>query len=558
MKTKCRIPGLQTVALPLSLAGLALGVGACAQIYVPGSTTEGDSTQPTGAPATTSTTTTTTTGPTAPQAPKAPETALWTKLAGGEFVPERLLPLPDGSLVVAGWLVSLSATPVFGKGEPGETRLPPSLCGPDGCDDVLARYRADGTLAWAKRFGSPGTKSNTAALLADGSIVVTGSVIADYSAETSIARFGAGEPNETTFEANGQFAAYAARFRAEDGALQWVRRSTSDSGANVIPRGVAPTKDGGFSVCGDIDPGTHTFNVGTPTAKSLMAQGYAGFVLEYAGDGALRSARSYDASGPSSFHGCSRTPDGGLLVSGAVEGTVRFGATTLQPEGWVTALSLRLDAAGEPTWASAPKTSNGADAWSLTDGGQALPDGGTVVFGRFADTTMTFGAGEPGAVQLSCGPAWGPSPAPWCGWVAAYRADGTLAWAHGSVDAWPTSLTLVGGQVLLSLTGLGGTFGIGEAAPLKFPGATQSGVVVALEPARGNVLWSRRLLSRPVNTYPQFDDDLLIAGRPDGTLAVGAGLMSYHGDSRYVVLPDGPSPLTLGSEPNELLLTVMK
>jgi len=65
----------------------------------------------------------------------------------------------------------------------------------------VARYKANGTLAWARRAGGAGQdESLDAAAFSDGSSVVTGRF-------TAPATFGAGEPHQTTFSTSGAFVA---------------------------------------------------------------------------------------------------------------------------------------------------------------------------------------------------------------------------------------------------------------------------------------------------------------------------------------------------------------
>ncbi|MCX6645202.1 MAG: hypothetical protein NTY09_02415, partial [bacterium] len=71
---------------------------------------------------------------------------MWAKRAGGSTTDKvyGITTLSDNSAVVTGWFTG-SAT--FGPGDPNQTILTAA----DGYDIFIARYKQDGTLAWAKR-----------------------------------------------------------------------------------------------------------------------------------------------------------------------------------------------------------------------------------------------------------------------------------------------------------------------------------------------------------------------------------------------------------------------
>ncbi len=93
-----------------------------------------------------------------------------------------------------------------GGGDPNETTLTEDA----GSYAYVARYDADGTLAWAKRAGAAGgsTSMLDIATLSDGSVVIAGGV-------STLATFGEGEPNETTVTSPGF--RYASPFLARYG-----------------------------------------------------------------------------------------------------------------------------------------------------------------------------------------------------------------------------------------------------------------------------------------------------------------------------------------------------
>ena len=111
--------------------------------------------------------------------------------------------LPDGSVVVTG---SYGSTAHFGPS--GEI----TLTEVDKSDVFVARYAADGQIAWAKSAGGPSSDEGTCvAAFGNGSSIVAGIF-------SSTAVFGPGEANETALTAEGQTDAFVAHYGA-DGSL---------------------------------------------------------------------------------------------------------------------------------------------------------------------------------------------------------------------------------------------------------------------------------------------------------------------------------------------------
>ncbi|MHC5044579.1 MAG: hypothetical protein ACYTGI_19650, partial [Planctomycetota bacterium] len=133
-------------------------------------------------------------------------TLAWAKRAGGADSDRGIgiAALADGSCVVTG-LFAAAAT--FGPGEVGETVLTSA----GGYDVFVARYNADGTLAWAKRAGGADyDEGHGIAALADESCVVTGRFGA-------AATFGPGEAGETVLTSAGSAEIFVARYNADGG-----------------------------------------------------------------------------------------------------------------------------------------------------------------------------------------------------------------------------------------------------------------------------------------------------------------------------------------------------
>jgi uncharacterized delta-60 repeat protein len=154
-------------------------------------------------------------------------TLAWAKRGGGSSQDRgrEVTVLSDDSTVVTGHFFGPA---IFGEGETNETVLPAT----DADTDVfIARYNADGTLAWVKcGQGSPGSyvMGNGITALSDNSVVVTGEF-------TGSVTFGKGETNYTVLISAGGVDIFIARFNM-DGTLVWAKRtggSSSDYGFEI-------------------------------------------------------------------------------------------------------------------------------------------------------------------------------------------------------------------------------------------------------------------------------------------------------------------------------------
>jgi uncharacterized delta-60 repeat protein len=128
-------------------------------------------------------------------------TLAWAKRAGGIKNDDswRVCVLTDGSSLVTGFFAD---TATFGEGETNET----SLTSAGGYDIFIAKYNADGTLAWAKRIGAEGDDCGiSVSVLSDGSSLVTGFFI-------STVTLGEGETNETSLTSAGEYDFFIAKY----------------------------------------------------------------------------------------------------------------------------------------------------------------------------------------------------------------------------------------------------------------------------------------------------------------------------------------------------------
>jgi hypothetical protein len=226
----------------------------------------------------------------------------------GETFAQAVAALPDGSCVITG---GFSDSATFGPGEPGETTLVSAA----DFDFFIARYHADGRLAWARRAGGdPDTYQWGAALavLPDGSVLVTG----DFTGQ---ATFGPGEANQTELQATGDHSAFLARY-ADDGDLIWAGQ------IDGIARGydIAAGADG-FTLAAKFF-GTVTLGPGEEKETVLSSDGGADIVVaRYDHDGLLVWARRAGGTGLDLAIGALATPDGFSLATGAFENRAVFG-----------------------------------------------------------------------------------------------------------------------------------------------------------------------------------------------------------------------------------------
>jgi hypothetical protein len=337
----------------------------------------------------------------------------WAKRAGG-VAPEggtAVATFADGSSVVCG---AFQQTATFGLGEPNETMLTSV-----GGDDVfVARYNADGTLAWAKRAG--GAEFDTCrgnATLSDGFSVIAGGFAGSIT-------FGAGETNETTLTASGSVEGaldiFVARF-GSDGSLIWATQAGGD--ASDIANDMATSALDSFIVGGRFE-GTATFGEGESGETQLTSRGATDiFVARYNSNGTLAWVKSAGGLQGDQSWGVATFGDGSSVATGSYLGAVTFGAdeaneTQLSNPGeGFNVFVARYHPDGTLAWAKRAGSEMSAVGRSIG----SMADGASVVTGRF-EGTATFGPGEPGETKLTSG---GGNDM----FLAGYEATGNLRWA---------------------------------------------------------------------------------------------------------------------------------
>lgn len=143
-------------------------------------------------------------------------TLIWAKNAGGTGFTRGcgITSLTDGTIVITGYFQYPS---MFGAGDPNQTTLVPA----GEYDAFIARYNANGTLAWAKRAGGVSTDySYGVTSLSDNSVVMTGC----FLSQTIV--FAEDEPNEIVLWHYGDWDIFIAKY-LPDGSFSWAKRAGS-------------------------------------------------------------------------------------------------------------------------------------------------------------------------------------------------------------------------------------------------------------------------------------------------------------------------------------------
>lgn len=358
---------------------------------------------------------------------------------------------PDGSFGVTG---TLSGTAVFQPGLPDEA----AITAPANVHRMfLARYRRDGSLAWARPDG--GNNGTGVAAFPDGSCVVVG----DF---TWTRTFGAGEENETVLSSTASSATLFVAKYAGDGGLVWARRATVEDGGLLARSRVAGFADGSVVVVGWHSHNDAVFGPGEPNETRLVfesapGQGQQIFVARYGPEGALAWARAVGAENRRvQTSAVASAPDGSLRVVGWTNtGGVVFGRgeeneTTLPVEQAGFFVSYRAD--GSLEWVrSAPN----AFPWAAI----LAPDASVLTTGHMYANEVVFGPGEPGQVVFPY-----QTPRIETGWLAGHAPDGAFRWVvtmRGSGGTAHGRRVSLSGAALFVTGWMNGTATLGYGEP---------------------------------------------------------------------------------------------
>jgi uncharacterized delta-60 repeat protein len=346
-----------------------------------------------------------------------PGNLVWAKSAGstGDYEEGHgITALSDNSTVMTGSF-RLSAT--FGLGDPNQIDLISA-----GDDDIfIARYNADGTLAWAKRAGGTAQDAGYGiTALSDNSTVVTGFF-------KGSATFGQGEPNQTALTSAGGWDIFIAQYNT-DGTLDWAKRAGGTSNENST--GITTLSDNSTVVIGKFYDSV-TFGSGEPNQKILTSAGIEDiFIARYNTDGSLAWAKRAGGTSWEIGSAITNLSDNSIVVTGYFSDLATFGPgdiyqTTLTSAGGYDIFVARYNPDGSIIWATRAGSASGWNDWGR--GITSLSDNSTVVTGWFSDLA-TFGSGEPNQTVLTSAGVWEI-------FVARYNPDGTLAWAKSAEGA---------------------------------------------------------------------------------------------------------------------------
>jgi hypothetical protein len=335
--------------------------------------------------------------------------------------PSSVARLPDGACLVAG---TFHGQVTFGAGELNETVLQTlgtaPATSPDADYDLfLARYEADGRLAWARRAGGAVNDYVTALVaLEDGGAALTGLF-------RKTATFSPGEPGEIVLTSH-YADLFLARYDAA-GHVVWVSRAeqealpdgTYDPLATDYAYGqsLAVEPDGSLLVAGQVI-GTVVFGEDEPTETVFTSTDpdYGdSFVARYAPDGTFIWVRRAVAGGHYAGRYLALTADGGYVLAGSLVGDAVIGpgpdeVLSDSPGAYASTdvFLARYAADGSVAWARRVGADGADDATALA----AFPDGSFGLVGTITGNVV-FGEGEDRQTTLS-GPMF----------IARWNADG--------------------------------------------------------------------------------------------------------------------------------------
>jgi len=217
-----------------------------------------------------------------------------------------LLGLPDGDLIAGG---CFSSTILFAPGRPEQTML--EAQGSSAAS--LARYKGDGTLAWAEAAGGPRGE----AVFYDLARLPGGDILAVGAFKDAIT-LGAGQPGLMDLKPTGVTDALLARFTPA-GRLVWARGDGGqlwDEADRVVVR-----PDGTCLVAG-VAWGEAVFGLGQPRETVLPHDALSDvFLACYDAMGTVRWARHLGGSGDATPRALALLPDGSVLLAGDFDHT---------------------------------------------------------------------------------------------------------------------------------------------------------------------------------------------------------------------------------------------
>jgi hypothetical protein len=275
-----------------------------------------------------------------------------------------------------------------------------------GSDAFIAKYRANGSLVWAKRIGGTGDDfAKGVAALPDGSFFVTGSF-------SATANFG----GRTVENVSGSARTFLAKYDP-GGTPLWV----ASSSGNDAGESVSVLADGSAYVAGHYWTSARFGNYSLNNSGSALGAFVAKF--DAAGNVAwLSGPRSLSSGAGARARSVSVLADGTAYVTGAYAGETSFGSTTLSGLTNANVFLAKYTSTGALVWAVSAGYTNGEHHGTSVS---TLPDGTAYVAGDF-DVEVVF-KGASGALIYVLANGGGTD-----AFIAKYAADGTAVWAQAA------------------------------------------------------------------------------------------------------------------------------
>jgi|GEM_PF-1523659 len=252
-----------------------------------------------------------------------------------------------------------------------------------GIDSYVASYDPAGRLRWGFALGGAGRdQAHALKVGTDGMVYVGGFFGGTVDFDPS--------PATTTATALGAgWDVFLAKYRATDGAFQWVRSFGGTGNDQVRPGALALGPDGDVWIGGDFT-GTTDFDPGPGTANRISAGLGDCFLARYSPTGDFKSVITFGGTSLDFVHRLVVTSANEVYATGSFRATVDFdpgpatAAFTATAPGGGDAFLVKFDATGALRWARTfGSPAQTADALGL-GAGIALAPNGVVITGRFA------------------------------------------------------------------------------------------------------------------------------------------------------------------------------
>jgi len=251
-----------------------------------------------------------------------------------------------------------------------------------GIDSYVASYDPEGRLRWGFAVGGAGREQAHALKVGtDGMVYVAGffggTVDFDPSSGTA-----------TATALGTSWDVFLAKYRASDGAFQWVRSFGGPGNDQVRPGALALGPDGDVWIGGDFT-GTTDFDPGPGTANRTSTGLGDCFLARYSPTGDFKSVITFGGTSLDFVHRLVVTSANEVYATGSFRTTVDFdpgpatATFTATATGGGDAFLVKFDASGALRWARTfGSPAQTADALGL-GAGIALALNGVVITGRF-------------------------------------------------------------------------------------------------------------------------------------------------------------------------------